>query len=56
MYLDKKGDLEWLTQCAYDVSTAWQHKKKDFDKLLDMIIENPKLFKVAESIRKLMAA
>ena len=55
MYLDKKGELEWLTQCAYDVSIAWQ-QKKDFNKLLDMIIENPKLIKVAETIQKLMAA
>ena len=55
LYLDKKGELEWLTQCAYDVSTAWTGKK-DFNKLLDMIIDNPKLIKVAESISKLMAA
>ena len=55
LYLDKKGELEWLTQCAYDVSIAWQ-TKKDFNKLIDMIIGNKKLIKVAESIQKLMAA
>jgi hypothetical protein len=55
MYLENKGELEWLTQCAYDVSSAWSGRK-DFNELLDMIMGNSKLIKVAETISKLMAA
>ena len=39
-----------------NIRTIQVPSKKDFNKLIDMIIGNKKLIKVAESIQKLMAA
>ena len=55
LYVDSKAGAEWLTQCTYDVSTIWRSNKKA-EQLVDMIIANKKLIKVAENVQKLLAA
>ena len=55
LYLDKKGGMEWLNQCTYDVCTIWK-SKSDTEKLVDMLVANDKLMQVAERMQKLLAA
>jgi hypothetical protein len=54
-YLSKKGSMEWLNQCAFDVTSIWK-KKKNISELVDLITKNKELLKVAENISKLLAA
>ena len=54
-YLSKKASLEWLNQCAFDITNIWG-KKDDRSKLVDLIVKNKELIKVAENISKLLAA
>jgi len=55
LYIDKKGGMEWLSQCTYDISTIWKSNKK-VNELVDMIIANDKLMSVADKLQKLLAA
>ena len=55
LYLDKKGGMEWLNQCTYDICTIWK-SKKDTNDLVDMLVNNEKLMQVAERMQKLLAA
>jgi hypothetical protein len=54
-YLSKKGSMEWLNQCAFDVTNIWK-KKKNISELVDLITKNKELMQVAENISKLLAA
>jgi hypothetical protein len=54
-YLSKKASLEWLNQCAFDVTNIWK-KNDDTSELIDLIVKNKELIKVAENISKLLAA
>ena len=54
-YLSKKASLEWLNQCAFDITNIWK-KNGDRSKLVDLIVKNKELIKVAENISKLLAA
>ena len=55
LYIDKKGGMEWLNQCTYDVCTIWK-SKSDIEKLVDMLVNNDKLMDVAARMQKLLAA
>ena len=55
LYLSKRGSMEWLNQCAYDVSEIWKNKKNRTE-LVDLIVNNKDLMKVAENLSKLLAA
>ena len=55
MYLEEKANLEWLTQCAYDLTTIWK-ESKNINELVDLIAGNDQLLNVAKRIQKLMAA
>lgn len=55
MYISKKGGMEWLNQCAFDVTNIWR-KKKNVSELVDLIVKNKDLMQVAENISKLLAA
>ncbi len=55
LYIDKKGGMEWLNQCTYDVCTIWK-SKSDTEKLVDMLVNNDKLMDVAARMQKLLAA
>ena len=55
MYLEEKANLEWLTQCAYDLTTIWK-ESKNINELVDLIAGNDQLLSVAKRIQKLMAA
>jgi len=54
-YMSKKASAEWLNQCAFDVTNIWK-KKKNKSELVDLIVNNKDLLKVAENISKLLAA
>tara|TARA_B100000674_G_scaffold488819_1_gene501681 strand:+ start:446 stop:1453 length:1008 start_codon:yes stop_codon:yes gene_type:complete len=54
-YISKKGGMEWLNQCAFDVTNIWK-KKKNVSELVDLIVKNKDLMQVAENISKLLAA
>jgi hypothetical protein len=55
LYIEKKGGMEWLTQCTHDVAKIWMSKSKSKD-LIDMLIANDRLMVVAEKVQKLLAA
>ena len=55
LYIEKKGGMEWLTQCTHDVAKIWMSKSKSED-LIDMLIANDRLMVVAEKVQKLLAA
>ena len=54
-YLSKKASLEWLNQCAFDITNIWK-KNDNRSELVDLIVKNKELMKVAENISKLLAA
>lgn len=54
-YISKKAGMEWLNQCAFDVTNIWK-KKKDKSELIDLIVNNKDLLQVAQNITKLLAA
>ena len=50
MYLEEKANLEWLTQCAYDLTTIWK-ESKNINELVDLIAGNDQLLSVAKRIQ-----
>ena len=54
-YLSSKASMEWLNQSAFDVTNIWKDKSNKSD-LVDMIVKNKDLMKVAEKLSDLLAA
>ena len=55
IYLEEKANLEWLTQCAYDLTTIWK-ESKNINELVDLIAGNDQLLNVAKRIQKIDTA
>ena len=47
--------MEWLNQSAFDVTNIWKEKSNKSE-LVDMIVKNKDLMKVAETLSELLAA
>ena len=54
-YLSSKATMEWLNQSAFDVTNIWKEKSNKSE-LVDMIVKNKDLMKVAENLSELLAA
>jgi hypothetical protein len=55
LYIEKKGGMEWLTQCAHDVAKIWTSKSNPKE-LVNMLMANDRLMAVATKVQKLLAA
>jgi hypothetical protein len=55
LYLAEKASMEWLNQCAYEVSSICSINGKSRE-LAVLVTENKKLMNVAERLTKLLHA